>query len=276
MVNNQPLEKPSVKILSPPDLDNKKETEINSRGDSIWLYLPDLTFDSINVALNNQSVPLDTVTIRRNRRDNYTRALNVTDNIINSGLSPQTGLNITLSAPVSTFDPGKITVLDDSISLKNLRIAKDSLSNRRYKITYPWLAGHTYTVRLEENAFKGVYGNSKYHTNKFKLLGDNLYGDLEINLSIADTANYIVQLLREDGSDSKQGYLKTSGSLVYKRIPVGRYKVRVIYDDNNNRKWDTGNVTSRTQPEEVWNYEKVINLRPNFELTEGPIIVPPR
>ena len=49
--------------------------------------------------------------------------------------------------------------------------------------------------------------------------------------------------------------------------------IRVIYDENRNGKWDSGNVRLKKQPENIWINEKEITLRPNWE-AEEPITVP--
>jgi hypothetical protein len=57
-------------------------------------------------------------------------------------------------------------------------------------------------------------------------------------------------------------------TMVYRDFPAGRFKVRVIYDDNRNGKWDGGNLKEKIQPENIWIYNKVFDLRANWELNE--------
>ena len=56
--------------------------------------------------------------------------------------------------------------------------------------------------------------------------------------------------------------------LNYTRYPTAKYKIRVIYDENNNGEWDTGNIILKRQPENTWTFEKTISLRPNWDLEE--------
>jgi uncharacterized protein (DUF2141 family) len=274
MTFNQAVESPSLNILNMPELNSKKETEFNSTGDSAYLWLPELAFDSIELEIKDKTKSLDTVVIRRSKRDTYARTINIADNIQNSGLSPLSGLILTLSSPASKIDVSRIILLDDSTTLKGLQVTTDSTNQRKYKLSYPWKSGRNYSIRINENTFIGTYGNNKYYTNKFKLLGDNLYGDLSLIVSLPDTANYLIQLIKSGTTIAKTTSLTHSGRIEYKSIAIGVYNIRVVYDANKNGKWDTGSVQKNRQPEKIWNSNTEISLRPNWDLEE-PILVPP-
>ena len=48
--------------------------------------------------------------------------------------------------------------------------------------------------------------------------------------------------------------------------------MHVVYDDNKNGVWDSGNVKDRTQPENIWVDKRIIALRANWEATEDVIV----
>ncbi|HCN84378.1 MAG TPA: hypothetical protein DIT07_12270, partial [Sphingobacteriaceae bacterium] len=111
---NQPNSSPSLKILSPGGLDSQKLVEFNSRGDTASLWVPDMAFDSISVTVQNNLIDQDTVVLRRTKRDTYSKVLIVHDNVQNFTITPKTGLLLTLSAPATSFDLEKVTILDDT------------------------------------------------------------------------------------------------------------------------------------------------------------------
>ena len=47
---------------------------------------------------------------------------------------------------------------------------------------------------------------------------------------------------------------------------VGKYKLKYIFDNNNNGKWDTGNWEEKKQPEKIINYSNDIIIRSNWDL----------
>jgi uncharacterized protein (DUF2141 family) len=80
-------------------------------------------------------------------------------------------------------------------------------------------------------------------------------------------------LLNEQKKILQSDPIKRNSSIVYKNIITGKYLLRVIYDENKNGKWDSGNVHLRKQPENIWVSDKIISLRPNWEAEEA-ITVP--
>ena len=70
----------------------------------------------------------------------------------------------------------------------------------------------------------------------------------------------------------RQDVIRKNTTLNYLTYPTAKYRVRVIYDENKNGIWDTGNVFTRQQPEKTWTFEKIISLRPNWDLEESMII----
>ncbi|OZA55083.1 MAG: hypothetical protein B7X75_07820, partial [Sphingobacteriales bacterium 39-40-5] len=102
------------------------------------------------------------------------------------------------------------------------------------------------------------------------------YGSISINVSVPDTTKtYLVQWLNERKEILKQNSIKKNTLLNYIRYPTAKYLIRVIYDDNDNGEWDTGNVKEGRQPEKTWNFDKTISLRPNWDLEENVVIPDP-
>ena len=90
---------------------------------------------------------------------------------------------------------------------------------------------------------------------------DIQYGSLEIN-STNDSAFY--QLIKDDEVVIKSSFL--SKPHVIKNIPPGRYRLKYIFDLNNNFRWDSGSWKDKIQPEQVRYYPTEIDIRTNWEL----------
>lgn len=265
---NKTLEKPEVKILEPKDLNTF--IEYTPSNDTAYVWAESLEFDSINVALLDNNTALDTVVIRRNKRDTYDRALTVSDNIPSGRLKPETDIILTLSAPVKSIDGKKFTLLQDSVPANGLRVSRDSLSTRKIFLKYPWKEDKQYTLTIADDGFTGTYGgtNKEYKKTFSKDLDDN-YGILTTHITVPDTAKkYIVQLLDSKDIPVSSHSIDKNATLNFPMMSAGKYYLRVIFDANKNGKWDTGDVAARKQPEKVWNYPTEIMLRANFEIEE--------
>ena len=272
---NKQLEKPQIQVLQPATLNNSKITEFSPTNDTAYVWTQSMEFDSLTVAFQDDKQNLDTVTIRRNKRDTYERALTFTDNVSSSRLKPGADVILISSAPISTIDGKKITLLQDSIPVNGLRVSRDSLSTRRIIFKYPWRDEKQYTLSIAEGGLTGTFGgtNKPYSKQLSKDSEDN-YGELSIIVSVPDTSkSYIIQVLNEEDRIIKSDATRSNITLTYSMMSIGKYYVRVVYDDNKNGKWDTGDVKERKQPENVSNYPEEISLRANFDI-EQKISIP--
>ena len=233
--------------------------------------MPELTFDSLKIQASDQAKSAITVTINRNKKDTYTRAILVSDNLIsNQKLKPRADLVLSLSSPMAEFDVSKMSLLQDSVPVKGFSLVKDSNSLRKVMVKFAWRPNKTYSLKLADSSFTDIFKTkSKTYSRKFTLDSDDNYGNLSIVAAVPDTTkNYLVQWLNEKQISVRTDIISTNTAIKYQTYPTGKYTVRVVYDANKNGEWDTGNVRQKLQPEKIWNYEKVITLRANWDVEE--------
>lgn len=274
---NKPVTEPSITIIEPANLDQSKTVEFSLRRDSATIWLPELNFDTIDVAVNSAGKALDTVTLRRSKRDTYVKSLVASDNLTGSKIRPGSELILKFTSPIQSYQESQITLLEDSTITKGYQIVKIPNSLRTYSLKYPWKTKKQYTLKLAENAFTDILGTkSKLYSKKFELDVEDNYGSISINVSVPDTTkSYLIQWLNERKEVIKQNTIKKNTVLNYIRYPTAKYSIRVIYDVNNNGEWDTGNLKAGRQPEKSWSFEKTIALRPNWDLEENITIPDP-
>ena len=269
LVFNKPVAE--LKIVYPVSLDEKKIVEFSAKKDSAFVWLPELTFDSLKIQASDQAKSAITVTINRNKKDTYTRAILVSDNLIsNQKLKPRADLVLSLSSPMAEFDVSKMSLLQDSVPVKGFSLVKDSNSLRKVMVKFAWRPNKTYSLKLADSSFTDIFKTkSKTYSRKFTLDSDDNYGNLSIVAAVPDTTkNYLVQWLNEKQISVRTDIISTNTAIKYQTYPTGKYTVRVVYDANKNGEWDTGNVRQKLQPEIIWNYEKVITLRANWDVEE--------
>lgn len=274
---NKQLSNPGVRIMQPSELDASKIAAFSKTKDSLSLWTESMTFDSIQVAIINNGIPIDTSVIRRGKKDEYKRDLKITDNIPNSKIKPGTELILSFSAPIGTkIDPSKITLLQDSVSVNGLRIFKDTSSTSRYIFKYPWKKEKSYILKLEEKAFTGLFGGENKPFDKVFTRDEELnYGNLALSVTVPDTSkHYIVQLLNQNGDLLRENPITKNTTINYIMYAIGKYNFRIVYDTNKNNKWDTGDVYLKKLPENIWNAAIEVTLRANWELEEK-LTIPP-
>ena len=182
--------------------------------------------------------------------------------------------NIALSfeEPVSRIDTSAIhlNVKVDTLWVETpFLFVADSLLPRKYEILAEWEPEKEYQLKIDSAAVVGLYG---LHTNKveqtLKVKKLDEYGTLLFNLEEAPSTS-VVELLDNGGKVLRQQRISPENTAdFYYLAPNTKYYVRLFNDRNGNGKWDTGSVEKGVQPEEVYYFPKVWEMKANFEFEE--------
>jgi len=273
---NKSLDNPSLKITYPPDFDKYKIVDISKTKDTATLFMRNMDFDSIRIAFFDNNKPLDTTYLRKGRKESFQRLLAFQYNLnLDQKLKPGTDLKIKANFPIDNFDPALISLKEDSIDVTNFTIQKDTADTRLFTLNYRWKQIANYTLTINEDAFTDIYGDKNIRTfRRFIIDKPENYSVLTLKIMVPDNGkSYVVELLNLNKQVLRSDVIRKNTSLVYKNYLTGKYNVRVVYDDNNNGKWDSGNVKLKLQPENIWVDQEIITLRPNWE-QETPINIP--
>ena len=273
----QQLKKPQITITEPAALDISKKVMFNKTNDSAKVWLNDMNFDSVKVAIQDQGKLLQTINLTRGKKDTYTRDLSPADNASGGKLNPFHTFTLTFPVPVNSADASKITILEDSVKRTNFELIKDSINFLQYHIRYPWKIKKNYDIKFSTGAFTGISNSkNKDFTKKFTLDPKENYATLGLNIEVPDTTkNYIVEFVNEKKAPIKSYLINKKTTITFANYPAGKYFIRVIYDDNRNGVWDTGNISSGTQPEKIWYSPDEKSLKPNWERIDN-LTIPPK
>ena len=145
----------------------------------------------------------------------------------------------------------------------------DSVQPRKYNLLAEWEPEKEYQLKIDSAAIVGLYGlhtNKVEQTVKVKKLDE--YGTLLFNLEGAPSTS-IVELLDNGGKVLRQQRITSENTAdFYYLAPNTKFYIRLFNDRNGNGKWDTGNVKQGVQPEEVYYFPKVWEMKANFEFEE--------
>jgi hypothetical protein len=102
----------------------------------------------------------------------------------------------------------------------------------------------------------------------FKIHPKDYYGLIKLNVITPDSIdhNLILQLIDKNDKLVSEKYIFSSGDIIFENLHPAEYRFRMIYDANNNKKWDTGNYLSNIQPEKIVYFPEKINVRSNWDL----------
>jgi len=134
-----------------------------------------------------------------------------------------------------------------------------------YELHTPWQEDAVYALRLQKGFAQDSNGADlmpgRYN---FRTKRDEDYGKLRVHLPGKFYGpKHVLQVVNEHDTVYQQPVLDTMVSLL--RLPPGVYTLRVIGDENENGRWDVGDLFLRRQPELVTPYNQLINLKAGWE-----------
>ena len=180
---------------------------------------------------------------------------------------------LSFDEPVASIDTAAIHMEIKKDSLWEeipFLFVSDSVLPRKYEILAEWEPEKEYQLSIDSMAFKGVYGlhtNKVKQTMKVKKLDE--YGTILLNITGADSTA-VGELLDGSGKVLRQQRITPQNTAdFYYLNPGTKFYIRLFNDRNGNGVWDTGKYSEHLQPEEVYYFPKVWEMKANFEFEEN-------
>jgi hypothetical protein len=244
--------------------------------DTLKLHLKYLITDSIfNYVFFNDTVNLVysteiTKSRKKDKAEQKAEDLKLTISIGN-GATQDLHKSISLNPeyPIKNTDISKISLfeLKDTLEFtQDFILYPDSIYFRKYWLDHKWEEVMNYRLFLEPFAYTDIYGMTNDTINiAFKTQSLDHYGKIILNLTNVNQG-ILLQLLSEKDNVIRIKKQYESGISEFSFLEPGKYKLKVIFDSNNNGKWDTGRYLQKLQPERVQFYTGEINVRANWDL----------
>ncbi|NDV41857.1 hypothetical protein GTK07_00850 [Muricauda sp. 40Bstr401] len=235
---------------------------------NFWMTPTDL--DSIIFTVSNEKLKaIDTFTVKL--RDLPMDSLRVASSA-RGKFNPEDTFSILASTPIQQLDTSKIALkISDSIPAI-FTFSLDSLENK-IDFDFEKEPNQKYTFSLLPGAITDFFGMQNDSLD-YKLSTTSLadYGILRIRLGGDVTYPVILQLTNEKGEIQREIIATESQVFEFNSLEPGNYVARVIFDENGNGIWDTGNYLKKTQPERISYYPGLIEIRANWEKEENFIL----
>jgi hypothetical protein len=238
------------------NIDKNIDTIIYSnKKDSIKIYYKNKVDTSVLYIKDNEKI--DTLKIKFSK-SSKPKELNITaDNKINDD-----EILIKTKELFNIYKKDSIQLWEDSV-LMNYDLTKKDYNI--YSIKYKFDKERKYKLYICDSAF--ISYDSSYNKlikNSLVFMNEEDYGTLNISTQI--NKNIIYELIDESNSIIRRTTAKFINNFTYQKLPPGTYRLRMIYDDNNNSVWDTGDYLNNMQPEKIIYYVNPIKVRANWDL----------
>ncbi len=255
----------SLKLLSTVPEGFTSKTYRDSKTDTIhYWFKPQIETDSLLFVAKNYDT-VDTLNVRM--RNLFKDTLTISP--INSGvLLPKDTLKLKANTPLSEINTEKIKIIDkDSVA-----ITATAQINKRFntaEIIFPKTEEQSYNIKLLPGAISDFFeteNDTLSYGVRTKAFSD--YGTLTFTLNNVNEKALIVQLVDSKFKLITEKPLPENNTAYFDYIDPGIYYVRVVFDENENGIWDTGNFLKRLQPERIVYYPSQLEILANWSLNE--------
>lgn len=240
-------------------------------GDSVYFWLtgeaPD---EKIDLEIRDRDKVLDTLRIPFENREIVPKTKYSLELGISAGttVKSEDEVYITSSAYLQYVDTSLISLQRDSVEM-DFSIDRLDDSYSRLLVNADFEDDERYEMQLLPGAITDRIGFSNDTTTfSFGTFPADHYGSFLLNVTgfQIDSGKGILQLVKDDDNVVNEQIIKVDGEFSYKRIKPGSYRLRLIFDENDNGQWDTGNYNEKIQPEQVLFLPKEISVRSNWDL----------
>lgn len=234
--------------------------------DSLQVWYKPLKADSLSLEMSKDNYDKKfTFKIKNQKKD----TLNITA-LQNGIINFRDRFTLETATPLVKFDKSKIKLVNKDSAAVAYTTEYDEFQQKLY-VDFKKEPSEKYNFTFLPGALTDFYEKSN-DTLSYKLTTREVeeYGNLTLNLQNIKRFPVIVELTNKKGdvvmaSDYSENQTKFDFLLLEPSV----YTVRVIYDDNKNRTYDTGSYLEKRYAEEVFYYQEEIDLHANWDKVES-------
>lgn len=135
---------------------------------------------------------------------------------------------------------------------------------------YDWEPNTNYGFIFNAGAFTDILGETNDSLSLiFRTIEFDQYGSLRFTVKVQGYDGLIILEQLDNSNNIVDTYHLHSGDEIYHKLAVpGVFRMRAIIDENENGKWDTGDIENGIQPEIVIYYTDKFTIRANWDIEE--------
>ncbi len=245
--------------------------EFNSYRDTVILYgLPAIADSAVVIWKDNNNFT-DTVIYRNDRSELRSKVViekklsgvvyPKTDGVLQAETVPY----IYWSSPLKQFDFNKVVLFKDSVILPVNGTFADSLQLKT-NFTGIWKEG-SYKIEIPPGTAEDRYGRLNDSIRfSFTVPGERAGGSISFGFTPESSSPMLLQLVNEKDEIVRQRTATGPFNGLFEQVDPGSYRLRVVYDSNNNGRWDAGDIRNKLLPEKILYNADVITVRSNWEV----------
>ncbi len=173
--------------------------------------------------------------------------------------------HIAANTPITAVDSLKFMLINKDSLEQPFKIEHDTLGNK-VNIDFDLEPNESYNLTVLPGAISDFFKVENDTLNYRLSTGSYVdYGDFDLTLRGNITYPIIVQLTNQSEEVVREIYATSPQLFSFRHLRPGTYYTRIIFDENENKKWDSGSYLKRLQPEKVVYIPKILDMRANWE-----------
>lgn len=255
---------PKIEMLKCPNAIH----EWNQTKDTIIFWDFERKQDSIKFVISENSYK-DTITqsfkvISRNKKIATDTTFKISSNLVQGKLLHFDTLYLKSAAPINSFDSTKLKLTSDSSDVA-FTITKQSDNSHIIKILFEKKQKQNFNLTILKGAITNCFGFANDSTSlKFAVSEETDFGTLLIKFKNEIKSPYILQLSSKQKSYEIYNVIPCDSIKIEKILP-GDYSIKLIIDEDENKKFTNGNFDKRRLPEMVFTLPKAITIVKNWD-----------
>ena len=244
---------------------------------NVYMHYDTLINDTLEISLKARQAAATRPTRRKEKEEEKTiPRLKVNTNLKGSKLAPDTPLLLSFDEPIvnvimhdtTWYIAKKDTIIDTLYN--RLQFEKADDYGFKYRFVDDYDSEKSISIIFPDSTFFGFSGLTNDTTRiSYRVAAIEEYGNLYIDIwSLSNSYPILIQLLTDKETLVEQRVLRQDEELVFENLVPAKYKLKAVYDTNNNGRWDSGNFLQKIQPEKVVYFEKTLEIRANWDFEE--------
>lgn len=173
------------------------------------------------------------------------------------------------ATPLVKFDKSKMTLVNKDSVAVDFTTEYDEFEQKLY-VDFKKEPVDKYNMTFFPGALTDFYEKTN-DTLAFKLTTKEHadYGNLVLNLRNVKRFPIIVEITNKKGDVVlASAYSEGSTKITFDLLQPESFTLRITYDDNKNKRYDAGSFLNKTYAEEVFYYQKEVDVRTNWDVDE--------
>jgi len=233
--------------------------------DTLQLFIPKNTKDSLAILVQQESYFKSYNVKINNLKETDSLLITLKDTKNNTYKDLPT---LKTSTPIKKIDESRIYLLRKDSS-KVTFSTKINTFNQEVELFFDKEENEKYTLKILPAAFEDIY-EAKNDSLKFNFSSGqkNDYGNLNLRLKNCKKFPVVIEIIADDKTVVGTAYCEKETSAYFEAIKPSSYTVRIYYDENKNKQWDSGNYLAKKQPEELIYMPGKIDVRANWDVDQ--------